>query len=750
MPHTVTRNSCLRRKILLRWAWVAALVMPVGAAADSFSCASPDPGRRSIGLVLSGGGARGAAHVGVLKVLEEMRVPVDCIAATSFGAIVGGLYSSGMPVAQIEKTLAEIEWNAVFDDRLDRDNRPYRRKRDDDLWLVKGRVGVREGELRFPTGLIQGQKIRGILSRFTMPVAGVRDFDQLPIPFRAVATDIVNGEEAVLGGGVLADAIHASMAIPAIFAPVEIDGRLLVDGGVSNNLPVTVARTMGAEIIIAVDISTQLYQREQLDSLLAITDQLSNFLTRRNTERQLKQLQDQDILLLPNMGDLTSASFDRIGEAVPPGAAAAQAAASQLRTLAVTETEWGAFLAARSRPATQQPVIRSVQIENRSGLSDELLVTRAEVETGAPLDVLDLQRSVDRIYGLELFDEVSYRVDDREDATGSDLTLAVKERSWGPGYLQLGTRMSGSFDGDDVFDLGASYLRTSVNAWNGEWRAGGSVGDEPGLFFDFYQPLGVRSRLFVEPLVFYGRRNVNIFDEQGNVLGATRVKEGGLVLSGGFEVGDWGELRVGWRRVFGENDTRFGDPAIPSGNFDDGALFFRASVDEIDDFYFPSRGVDGFVEYRRSRPDYGADDAFEQVLFHGRVAASHGPASIRVVADYMSTPSGEAPPQNLFRAGGLFRLSGYELNELSGQHYAQLALIPSYKIADFRLLPVYVGASLEIGNVWQNEDDIGFNDTLTAGSLWIGADTPLGPAHIAFGVAEGGRESFYLFLGPIR
>jgi len=750
VPHTVNRISSLGRKILMRWLWVAALVAPVGADAGSASCASSDPGRPSIGLVLSGGGARGAAHVGVLKVLEEMRVPVDCIAATSFGAIVGGLYASGMPVAKIEKTLTEIEWSAVFNDRLDRDNRPYRRKRDDDLWLVKGRVGVRDGELRFPTGLIQGQKIRGILSRHTMPVAGVRDFDLLPIPYRAVATDIVNGDEAVLSGGVLADAIHASMAIPAIFAPVEIDGRLLVDGGVSNNLPVSVARAMGAEVIIAVDISTQLYQREQLDSLLAITDQLSNFLTRRNTERQLEQLREQDILLLPDMGDVTSASFDRIGAAVPPGADAARAAANELQSLVLAETEWEAFVAARSQPSAQRPVIRSVQIDNRSGLSDQLLVTRAEVETGAPLDVLDLQRSVDRIYGLELFDEVSYRVDDRTDETGSDLTLAVKPRSWGPGYLQLGTRMSGSFDGDDVFDLGASYLRTSVNAWNGEWRAGGSVGDEPGLFFDFYQPLGVRSAVFVEPLVFYSRRNVNIFDEQGKVLGATRVKEGGIVLSGGLEVGDWGELRAGWRRVFGENDTRFGDPAIPAGNFDDGSLFVRASVDEIDDFYFPSRGVDGFLEYRRSRSDYGADDAFEQVLFHGRVAASRGPASVRLTADYMSTPSGKAPPQNLFRAGGLFRLSGYELNELSGQHYAQVALIPSYKIADFRLLPVYVGASLEIGNVWQNEDDIGLDDTLSAGSLWIGADTPLGPAHIAFGVAEGGRESFYLFLGPVR
>ncbi|MGW8368274.1 MAG: patatin-like phospholipase family protein, partial [Gammaproteobacteria bacterium] len=597
--------------IIIKFCAALALGLLGALVTAQAGCPGADPARPSIGLVLSGGGARGAAHVGVLKVLEELRVPVDCIAGTSMGAIVGGLYASGMPVPEIERTLAEIDWGAVFDDQLERDNRPFRRKRDDDLWLIKGRLGVRDGELRIPTGLIQGQKIRGILSFYTLPVSGVRDFDLLPIPFRAVATDIVTGEEVVLGGGVLAEAVHASMAIPAVFAPVEIGDHLLVDGGVSNNLPISVARAMGADLIIAVDISTPLYQREELDSLLAITDQLSNFLTRRNTERQIKMLDEQDVLLLPDMSDLSSASFDRIVEAVQPGAAAAIASSDILRRLSLADGDWIAYRAARRPAESREPVITSVRIENRSPLADDLLRARAEVETGEPLDVRDLQRSVDRIYGLELFDEVSYRLEDNEQDRGSDLTLAVKERSWGPGYLQLGTRMSGSFDGDDAFELGASYLRTAVNSWNGEWRVGGSVGDEPSLFFDFYQPLGVRSAGFVEPVLLYGRRNINIYDEQGGQIGETRVKEGGFVLSGGVEIGDWGEIRAGWRRIFGENDTRFGDPGIPAGNFDDGALFVRASIDEVDDLYFPSRGADGFLEYRRSRPDYGADELFD-------------------------------------------------------------------------------------------------------------------------------------------
>jgi NTE family protein len=343
---------------------------------------------------------------------------------------------------------------------------------------------------------------------------------------------------------------------------------------------------------------------------------------------------------------------------------------------------------------------------------------------------------------------VGYRL--RETDGGTELGLQVRERSWGPGYLQLATRMSGSFDGDDVFGLGVSFLQTEVNRWNAEWRAAAAVGDEPGLSFDFYQPLGVASPWFIEPSLAYTRYTLNLFDAQGGRVSETRITEGGLTLAAGFDVGDWGELRGGWRRVIGESEIQLGDLTQPDGDYDDGELFLQASVDAVDNLYFPGEGVDGRLALRSSRSTYGADEGFDQVSVQGRIVRSWGRFSLRLGGDYHSTYSGIAPPQSLFRAGGLFRLSGYELNELSGQHFAQITMIPSLRVADFAFLPVYLGASLELGNVWQNERDIGFDDTLTAGSLWIGADTWLGPAHVAYGVAEGGRNSFYIFLGPVR
>jgi NTE family protein len=256
--------------------------------------------RPKIGLVLSGGGARGAAHIGVLEVLEEMHIPIDCIVGTSMGSIVGGLYASGMSPAEINEALATIDWEDAFNDNIPREDRSFRRKRDDDLYLIKHKPGIGDdGKIKLPTGFLQGQKIDLIFKELTLPVSDIKNFDQLNIPFRAVATDITTGEMVVFSSGDLAKSMRASMSIPGIFAPMEMDGRLLVDGGVSNNLPVDVARDMGAEIVIVVDISTPLKKREELTSALSITAQLTGILTRRNTEAQIATLSDKDILIVP-------------------------------------------------------------------------------------------------------------------------------------------------------------------------------------------------------------------------------------------------------------------------------------------------------------------------------------------------------------------------------------------------------------------------------------------------------------------
>ena len=220
--------------------------------------------RPTIGLVLSGGGARGGAHLGVLRALEELNVPVDVIAGTSIGAIIGGLYASGMSVDEIEHVIETIDWDAAFLGDTPRELMSFRRKRDDDLFLVEQKPGLNDGQLTLPLGIVQGQVIDLILIEQTLPVAHIRDFDELPIPFRAVSTDITTGEAVVLGSGNLAEAIRASMSVPAVLAPIDIDGRLLVDGGIAMNLPIEVARQMGAEVIIAVDISAPLFRREQL------------------------------------------------------------------------------------------------------------------------------------------------------------------------------------------------------------------------------------------------------------------------------------------------------------------------------------------------------------------------------------------------------------------------------------------------------------------------------------------------------
>src|SRR5688572_310443 len=283
---------------------------PVGATAT----------RPQIGLVLSGGGARGGAHIGVLKALEELRVPVDYVAGTSIGAVVGGFYVSGMSVADLEQLVESLEWEAAFLNVTPRQLKSFRRKRDDDSFLVNQKPGLNDGEFELPIGLVQGQVVDMIISRATLRASQVENFDQLAIPFRAVAGDLVTGEAVVLGSGSLARAIRASMSIPAALSPIEIDGRLLVDGGIAMNLPVDVARDMGADIVIAVDISSELLGRDTLRSVLDITSQLTNLLTRNGTLEQRAKLTPNDVLLVPTFGEeLTSTDFTRMRETIQTG-----------------------------------------------------------------------------------------------------------------------------------------------------------------------------------------------------------------------------------------------------------------------------------------------------------------------------------------------------------------------------------------------------------------------------------------------
>jgi NTE family protein len=717
--------------------------------------AEVDADRPKIGLVLAGGGARGASHVGVLKILERERIPIDYIAGTSMGSIVGGMYAAGMPPEEIERQMVAVDWDDVFHDKVDRKDRSYRRKTDDRLWLYGAKPGFSDGKIKLPPGLVQGQKIGLLLTSLTLPVAEIESFDDLSIPFRAIAADIQTGETVVLDSGNLAKAIRASMAVPAALSPVPWDGRRLVDGGIASNLPVEVVRNMGADIIVAVDLGQPLSEHELGESLLSIVDQLTAMLVRDNVERELAMLTGNDVLILPDLGDITSAQFERVAEAIPTGVVAAELKVGELRELSLSETDYVAHVAARRKPRTENPVIEFITFDNSSAVSDDFLLGRLQTTMrgdpilGQPLDPDRMEQAINELYALDIFAHVAYELVEEDGRYGVHVNAI--DKGWGPNYLQIGAKWNSSMDGNGILSVALSYMKTEVNAWNAEWRTTAVVGEEPGLLTDFYQPLAKGADWFAGVRLLANQFNTNIFEEgSGNITEQVRIQRIGGSGYSGREFGNWGRAWIGLTRGAGERSVRIGDPTIPDQDFDIGEASLTFEADRLDNLYFPRHGHSASATYRYSDKGLGASENFEQVLIAGRFVRSFGRTAWIVYGDYKSTISGVAPPERLFRVGGLFNLSGFEYNQLSGQNFAQVAAVYRRDFVNLGPLHLSTGVSLELGNVWQNRSDMSFDDALLGGSVFVGSDTPIGPFYFGWGISEKSEGTFYVSLGAVR
>ena len=717
-----------------------------GAQTAQATEAQSGPTRPKIGLVLAGGGAKGAAHVGVLKVLEEMRIPIDFVAGTSMGSVIGGLYASGMSPQEIEREIQNIDWRDVFIDEPNREDRSFRRKQDDRLYVFKAKPGFGDGKVKLPLAYVHGQKFDLQLNRLTMRVSQIKDFDQLPIPYRAVATDLETGKEVVLKSGNLARSLRASMAVPGAFDPVDIDGRLLVDGGISNNVPVSVARAMGADIVIVSDLGSDMLTRDQITSALSVAGQLVNFLFALNSQEQLRSLGSRDVLITSKLGDLGAGSFDRIGEAMPLGEQAARQATESLRRYSLSPEDYKRHLAVRGQGKTEAGTLAFIRIQNQSKISDEVISSQITVKPGEPLNITQLEQDIQQIYGLEIFESVRYELVEENGKNG--VVVQVKEKPWGPGYLQAGMITSSNFEGDVAFRFGLTYTQTQINPLNGEWRIGAQIGDEPGIFGEIFQPLDPAARYYVSGRAGYLTRNINLFDSVGNNIAQARARGYALDLGVGRQFGTWGELRLGYHRESGDIEIGIGAPT-PDQDFDTGQFYVRLTDDKLDSVYFPTKGHNGQVEWRISREGFGADTDFDQVDLGYHQAYSWGRNTLFGGLALRATLDDNAPIQSLYRAGGFLRLSGLAQDELTGQQAGIARLIYLRQIQDIQFFKAYAGASLELGNVWQDTSDIGFGDTIFAGSVFIGADTPIGPIYLGYGHTDTGDGSLYLFLGPL-
>jgi NTE family protein len=726
---------------------LALLPRPGIAAEPAPKAKAPVAGPR-IGLALSGGGARGLAHIGVLKVLEELRVPVHCVTGTSMGAIVGGSYASGVPAARLEEVVLGTNWDDVFTDSPPRSEISSRRKEDDYKTLFAPEYGVKDGGLALPKGLLAGVSIEAYFRALTQRAVGIENFQTLPIPFRAIATDIETGQAVVLGSGSLAQAMRASMAVPGAMAPVEIGGRLLVDGGIANNLPIDEARRLCGDVIIAVNISTPPLTRKEIASALSVSAQLLNFLGKENVDRQLKSLGDRDVLIAPELGDITSGSFDRVRDAIHTGEKAARAMAEQLRRYSLPEDQYDALRVRQVLGIKSLGTVSEIRFEGLERTNPEVLRELVQSKPGEELTEDKLGKDLRRIYGRGDFESVDYRI--MEEPGTRALIIQAREKSWGPDYLRFGVGLASDFHGQNPFSILVQYRKTWLNKLGGEWLSEFQVGRTSRVFTEFYQPVDERGRYFVAPYVSLSQATLPVF------IGDTRfaeynVDEARVGLDVGTVLGTLGELRLGalWYRVKASPET--GLPGLPSLKEESAGVRARLFVDHLDHAFFARNG------YRATASGYVADESFGSDHDYKRLegqlvgAVSWGANTFNLSASGGTNLGTELPAYEYFRLGGPLRLSGYQIDEFSGQNMS-LGRLMYYRRAvhlpDILGSGIYYGGSLEVGRISQPllaQNTV--TGTIWSGSVFLGADTFLGPLYLGLGFAEGGRNSLYLLLG---
>jgi len=735
---------------------------PVVAAADPASGSSAPaaaaplvipatPGRRPrIGLVLSGGGARGAAHIGVLEVLEQLHIPIDAIAGTSMGAVVGGLYASGLSAQQISIVANSLNWQDAFRDRPPRSELAFRRKEEEESFLVDFPLGVRDWKFQLPKGLIKGQSLEMLLRRLTLPVATTDSFDKLPTPFRAVATDLATGEPVVMNSGDLASAMRASLSAPGVFVPVDRDGRVLVDGGIADNLPIDVARAMNVDILIVVDCGAPLYARERLGSATTISNQMLSILIRRDSTRQLGSLTRSDVLISPAMGNLSSFDFGIVPRAMAAGTKAAQDMVAQLKALALSPDAYARYVADRDAMRRGLPEINYVKVAPTSTPYMAALSELFAPFAGQTLDPKALEQVINDYYGRGQLETLDYQV--RNDADQHGLLITAQQNSWGSDYVRFGLGLEDDFQGNATYNAGARLVMGDITEKGGEWIWDLQMGTSPHVYTELYLPLEQTSAYFIDPHTEFDDVNVPLVNSGLDRLEEFRVHTFRSGIDFGRELANFGEFRFGAYHEQGGTSVLIGQPQ-PDTEFNANGYFGQFSVDQLDDVRFPHNGQLASIEWNSEKYEVGSDKPFDRLSLNYLTAGTFGreTAMFWVSGGATFNQTNPLDVRTQYPLGGLFNLSGIPAESLAGPQFAIARVLLYRKIGrggdgpfDF---PTYVGVSLEAGNVYQKLGDINFASARKDASIFLGIDTLLGPIYLATGYESHGKEAFYLFLG---
>jgi len=707
--------------------------------------------RPKIGLVLAGGGALGMAHVGVLKVLEANRIPVDVIAGTSMGSIVGAAYASGATVSEMEQILSETDWDALFKETIERENVDFRDKYGrSGQFLGDAKIGIKDANLTRFTGVVSGQHVLPLLQRLYYRTPGDINFDTLPIPFRAIAADIETGDSVPLRSGQLAVAARASMAVPGFFTPVEIGGKALVDGGIANNLPVDVTLEMGAQRLIVVDLLADLKKKDEIGGLLGISGQIISLLLQQNSTLQRKNMRPGDLLLVPDLKGYSATDFQKAKEIFARGEEEALKNLKALKKFSVSEAEYAAYKARREAPPKSELIITAVKIDSDLPAKVPQIEESFAFQVGAPLDTKQIESAIQQVYDHGGLATLEYAVE--KDEQGNDvLSLKARKPSWYDQYMRVGFSLQDDFQGNSAYQLALGARFNELNTAGGFLDVRLDIGWRPLLELDYYQPLAENSNYFINPLLSLDRYQVPV-----RVDGDTIAKYGRSRLIGGLgagrKLGKSGEILTGVRMGSGRIERQIGDPSLQEGSYEIGDYFGQINFDSRDTPDFATKGTLFTYEIARNTDSLGSSDNFTQMQGSVQQPFTFGNNTFALSSDYGVTLE-NIPAERVFVLGGMFDLAGYQPGGLAASDFV-IGRLTFYRQLEslggaFAKLNLFGGGSFELASVRSDLSRIEDNTGIVAGLLFIGADTPIVPLYLAAGMNNDNETSIYLNIGRI-
>ena len=721
--------------------FIAAVLLAMTMSTQAIADAS----RPKVGLVLGGGGARGAAHIGVLEVLEELKIPVDCIAGTSMGALIAGAYASGLTPAEMREEMAKADWNDMFTDIPDFSDVNYRHKQVMRSFIPASEIGVTSDGVRFPPGVVDGVKIKLFFNRLVGAGKDERVIEKLPLPLSIIATDIGTGQRVVLREGSLTSAMRASMSVPGLLSPITLDGRKLVDGGLVDNVPIAEARERcNADIVIAVNVGSPLMDADRVGSLLTISAQMVNILTEQNVTRSLSTLKPTDILIQPDLGTISSTDFSRNAEAADHGRVAAEAVRVQLARLGADETryaEWRKPINRRNKPAL---TVHEIEIAGLKRVNPAMVERQLTVRTGEPLVNSNIDNDVLRIYGDGFYQGVDYRLVSYRDR--NILRALPVEKSWGPDYLRFALNLETDSNQGSSFSLRAAYQKTLINELGAEFLATVGIGNNVIGRLNFYQPLDPAQRFFVEAGLNYVQGPLNIYQNNTRIAQYTN-SDTEFGLWAGANIGIMGQAKIGWIEQKRSFERDIGSLALP--DFDTRYPGWKASLslDQMNRLHFATRGWATRFDYFDSN-----EAGFSRVDADLRGAFSLGKTVLTGRATYAGSIKGALPFYDAAALGGFLHMSAFARGQILGDDISYASIRAEQIIGTFPIGlrgDIRLGAVLEGAHVgkFYTETNLTGTNILNSAALYMGGETPFGPAYLGFGYSTSGVSNLFLSIG---